>query len=493
MKKSVKLISTIIGLIMLGSTFALAGCNDNQNENQADTTLAVVQELGYLEDFGNEINITSQLKEGLNREQHGDIESNYIGVEINLGKRIFLSHLGMPAGDYTAKIGDKNLGKIKVSQQGEANLTALPKGLTMGDKYELTCTTTWGKPYTQTIRLVSRAIDDQDEYVNMINYYSLFTKRQAGTCDCEVLQVNQTSPCPHINPGKFYDGENFTQRLYVLDKNIYVTQETKWLGINGIMPPSGQKYVNKDPFANLQSLSACYFFDKFDGQGHTVAVEELHDYGMFGNIASIAEVKNFAFNLPKINTYGWDNYYGTGPGYKQDSMEVFTTRKNFLAGTISSGAVVENIAIYTTMEAWTMYGLNAIAGVIKEGAVLKDIYLCLPDTLTFGASNHTNHPGGVIDPPRLDVHEYLSGIIGYGCELDVIDNFLVISPHMDYAYYTEIDGELVKMYAENSNEDNYVQGMYLFTNAEMAINSGYGKVGSWSINTNGSATYSDVD
>ncbi len=453
--KLLKILTFVVSGVMLVGTFTLFGCKDGKETG--DLSLVKSDVLGYFEDFGNEVITRSVLNDGLNREEHGNVEANYHGLEVDLGRKIFLSHLKIPKGKYTAKVGDKSLGNITINASGEAELTSVPKDLVLGEYYTLTCTTAHGKPYEQPIRYVSRTIDTDVEYMRMITYYTRFHYKDIY--DCGDYDVDTTAPCEHTNVKKYYNGETFSQRFYVLADDIFLGRGTKWVGAEGIYWPDGFAQVDLDPYCNLDKGKYYYFYDVLDGQGHNVNIQEMNNHGLFGQIATGAKIYDLSFDLSMLHDYAsWD-------------MDVSPKTRSFIAYSIANGATVQSVAVYTSIASGVVNGVNGIAPIIRAGANVSDIYIGLFDKMTYDY--------------RSDEDMYYSGILGHSCELEAINNVVAISPLMDFAYYLNGD----KYMAENDSGDYLVQGLFRFRSAEEAINSGFGKVGNWAINENGTVNF----
>ncbi len=462
-KRFTKLLATSLVMIMLLSAMALflVGCNQsNEPENPdntekppvVDTTPVSSSALGYLEDFGNEVVTNSRVKEGC--ETLLDKDSSYEGYEEIVAGKIFLSHITAPSGNYTATLGDISLGEIALSEDGEAMLTALPEGLVLGEKYTLTCTNANGKPYTQTVRIVSRAIDDGEELIRALTYYTRKYEKAMGLFDGEYV-YDSPAPADTTNPGKFYNGQTFSQRLYVLATSVDISHDLNCYGVDGFGSSATNAFRN--PYTNLWSQKYSYWYDELDGQGNSIVVNTFVDQGLFGHIGQGAVLRNFYFNPAST----WWNVY---------SPET----KCLLGMSIASGATVENVAMYVGFEV-TLGGMNALAPVVTDGAILKDIYIGLSSSVVF-------EPKTANDP-------YVSGYMGWDFGPEYVDNVVVVSPYLDNAGWIVVDGERYELGAANDYDEYYVEGLYHFDYVDEALNNGRSLVGSWYIRTDGSVKW----
>ncbi len=457
-KRYLKIFATILSLIILLSTTTLffVGCGGGEEEPSppADTTPVSVSSLGYLEDFGNEVVTNSRLKadKADKKEQNG----SYYGVEEVVPRKIFFSHLGIPEGEYEAKLGDTLVGKIEISAYGDAFINSVPQGLTLGEYYTLTCTTDSGKPYAQTIRLVSRTIDDDVEMARALTYYTRYYEMEAGLFDGKII-YNSEKPADTTNPGKYYDGQSFSKRLYVLATDIDVSHNIMVMGVDGYGTNGADAFRN--PYTNLWFQRYNYVYDEFDGQGHTVVLNNIIDGGVFGNLGKTAYIHDMYVTA----IFTWWN-------------KVSVDTKVLIGMGISDGARIENFALNIDC-AVTIGGINVLATVIKEGAILKDIYIHLSNTVVFEPQ-----------PNDLDA-PYRTGLLGYKSELESVQNVVIVSPYVDSISWLTIEGERYKVGAENDYDEYCVEGLYRFDYVDEAINNGKTVVGSWYIRTDGSVKW----
>ena len=182
-----------------------------------------------------------------------------------------LSGLAVVDGNYTIAINGVSVGELAVSG-GVASVPAdkFPTDLTLGEYYviNLTSDTT---VYTQVIRYVSGIIDSQDDWHNMLNFYVA-----KGT------SYDDLGKEPVLNTGsKYYDGQNFTQRYYVLTQDII--------------------------FGEIQARDANNaFFDIFDGQGFKLKFgNNVKNNGAFNALAKNSKLMNLGMELDCINIAGY--------------------------------------------------------------------------------------------------------------------------------------------------------------------------------------------
>ncbi len=447
------------------------GCYEENTKN--DTRPVIFSSLAYLEDFGKE-QIVDAEKVGESTDSAGKVSYTYSPVFTTITPRIFFSHLSFPAGNYTATLNGTSIGSVVVDSKGEITISSLPSGLTLGNKYTFVCTTSLGKPYTQTIKFVSRAIDTPDEFLRAITYYNQHAKacsnKVATNLECgKTVSTNLSKPnSSYVNTAQYYNGSSFTQRYYVLATDIGLDHDDVHYGVGGGGFTTGYNNSLENPYCDLFHQKFSTWFDIFDGQGYTIDVADYVDGGLFGHIESNAKVFDVAFTP----TSSWWN-------------KTAVASKAGLAMSISKNATVDNVCIIFNFT-HEVSGLSAIACTIESGASLSNIYVCLPESFKVDPSLETY--------ATATEAEHQTGFIGYDADLtdSTYTNIVVVSAYVKVATW-KVSGLFTKTYtpygASNQEYENYFSGIYLFDSAEDCVREGSSRVGNWIIQDSGYATY----
>lgn len=405
MKNLSKKILVLALLLIEVLTLFLGACGGggNTTTEETDTKPVQVKELGYLEDMGHQVVYKDvELEKTL---QKSNETAEYYGLEeVQIAPQYFLSGVIAPNGKYKVSFNEKDLGEFDLVD-GKIMLSKLPENITLGDKYKVTVTSEKGKPYTQTVRYVSKAIRTKRELFDVLSMYRTHND-VAVSYDANVSEIKAEPVSPmNTESSRFYGGEGseFKQRFYVLADNIAVTQGDVFVGVGY---KESQNKIN--PAAWLYEQRYRYFYDVFDGQGYFLNFDNINDGGIFGNVGRGAKIMNLGVTQTRT--------YWTGKTSKSD-------RKNMIACFISSDTVIENIAMSLTATG-SAFGLNLLAPYVGETAVVKDIFIYMARTF----SAYTED-------------EYVSA--GYLCHQffsENAENISVVSPGMKFAgrhVYTE--------------------------------------------------------
>ncbi len=229
-----------------------------------------------------------------------------------------------------------------------------------------------------------------------------------------------------------YDSGTFKQRYYVLGSDIELVNTNWW----------------------------ARFYDVLDGQGHSItATGKISACGLFGIINVGAVVKNVGFN-----------FLGTMEGTAVARQTQMATLAMYLKGTLEN--VYVNVDWVETQER----ALNVIAGYIYNDAIIKDVYLRITETTVIPATATADGFG----------YGYLSQL----CQAKaVLENVQVVTSTVDKAV-SAVSSEGSSYYAENeTGQESVLEGVNKYTTVAQMTEAGVSKVGSWSVNADGTATY----
>ncbi len=227
-----------------------------------------------------------------------------------------------------------------------------------------------------------------------------------------------------------YDATTFKQRYFVLGADIELVT-TKWHG---------------------------RFYDILDGQGHSVTVTgKTSARGVFGIVEIGAVVKNIAFN-----------FLGSVEDQADDRQTQIATLAMYYKGTL------ENVYINVDWLEPQEKAVKAIAGYIyQKQAEIKNVYIRVSETTVI--------PEGTTKGYGYLAQNYQAGTL--------YENVYVVTESIDGAVVTGGE-ESVTYYASNeTGKENTLEGVYKYATATEMAEAGTSKVGNWSINADGTATY----
>ncbi len=410
------------------------GCRETNTIN--DTSTVILSDLAYLEDFGSEQVVDAVRHDETTTDSAGYTQFLYSPKFTTITNKIYFSHLSIPVGSYTASLNGTSVGAVTVDANGEMVISSLPSGLTLGNKYSLTCTTEKGKSYIQTIRYVSRTIDDGNEFLRAVTYYNqhakVCSKQTAIHTECgDSVSMNLSSPnSSYVNSAQYYNGSSFSQRYYVLCADIMVDHDLVHYGVGGGGFISGITDTLKNPYCDLYHQRFSTWFDVMNGQGYSVTVENFVDGSLFGHIQKNAKVCDL--NFTPISTW-WN--------------QTAVATKSGLAMSISSGAVIDNVAMSFNFDR-TVAGLSVVALNIDSGARLSNMYIYLPqgfgvdptvDLYATVADNikNTGYIGGYADVSSCSTAADVDGMtqeqISALLANELLNNIVVVSANLNYA------------------------------------------------------------
>ncbi len=186
-----------------------------------------------------------------------------------------LSGLVVADGVYNAKLNGKNLGSVTVAN-GATSIPAsvFPEGLTLGENYSLTLT--GDKAHVQNVKYVSKVINDQTEFVDMVKFYKVSSDTDSDLGNTSKIMLNTNEYASN----NYYDGTSFTQRYYVLAEDLTLTSNMSWAD------------------GNLYTL-----YDIFDGQGNKIlGGTNVGLYGVIPRLGIGAKVQNLGIDIEYFNT-----------------------------------------------------------------------------------------------------------------------------------------------------------------------------------------------
>lgn len=394
-------------LFIMAIANVLYGCA-NKEKKQIEIT-----QTGYVEDFGNEAVI------GFAEES---TDSKPVFIISDVINQIELSSLKVKDGSYTLTINGEKVGKATVSS-GNAVVERLPKNLVLGNVYEVLFEDS-SYIYAQKLQYVSKAIYDYEDLVRSLTYYRTY-----------VLSPEEATSPSSKEKEKFYDGAEFSQRLFVLANDIGVSFNDSTFGCGG-------KFDKREYATSFSYQNSAYFYDVFDGKGNSIIIEDMFLYGVFGHIGNGAKIQNL-----KIRTTD-NNYWNRPYNYAE---------RNILSCSIAKNAAIENVAIMVDVKETTvMNSLNVVSSYINKGAKLKDIIIILSDKITVQSER--------IDAPRIK--DLPRGFLGEKCYLEEVEGVYVVANGLKEAcYYKIAEDEYKILYAENQIEadyDNFINGCYYY-------------------------------
>ena len=446
-----KVIFGALLLIAFMCSFLSFGCGGNDSGDtdvfpdkstlkpQTNTSLC------YLEDFGQgEI-----LKPTVFTSSEVDNKNYLTKLEKEkIEKSVYFSSVTIPDGKCKVFFKGKELGAYEIVK-GKIVIESVPDDLKIGNTYDLEILTT-NALYKQKFKYVSKAIYDKEDLVLALTYY----KSSSG-------DKNESKAPNSSERTKFYDGETFTKRLYVLANDVSFTVSDVLFGLGGSDP-------YPVPTRWLIDQGNNYFYDDFDGQGYCVRYENLYAGGMFGRIGGGARIKNLC--VESVTTY-W-----TGCGNTHDS-------KSLLATSVAGNCVLENLALRLE-DIRKAHKLNLIAPYISETVKLKDIYIYNEMGL-YDENTVTSNNCQLIDSN--------CGYLGYDLRTRDINNVVVVSK-FNYASRVKDNDKFIILCAENQSDADFIgncevenlQGCSFYSYvSEMGNNT----VGDWQIVDGGKAIF----
>ncbi len=442
-------------LISCACTFLCFGCSTGTPSgdtvkfpDKATVKTETNTKLCYLEDFGQgEIYkaTTFQEKDIADKSYQTKLETEKIE------KKVYFSNVTIPDGKCKLFYEGQELGVSDIAQ-GKIVIENVPANLKLGKTYDLEVLTTQTL-YKLKFKYVSKAIYDKEDLVVALTYY----KSNSGD------KEESKSPS-NIERAKFYDGQTFSKRLYVLANDVSYTVDDVLWGVGG----ENQLQI---PTRWLKEQTTSYFYDDFDGQGNCVRFDNLYAGGMFGRVGAGATIKNLC--IESRDTY-W-----TGCGNTHDG-------KSFIGQSVAGNCVLENLAIRLE-DTRSAHKLNLIAPYISETVKLKDIYIYNAMAL-YEADTVTSSDCKLIDAD--------CGYLGYNCKTTDITNVVVVSEKLRFA--SRIKDEETNTFkvlcAENQTEfdneiDYEVEYLYGCNFYSFVSEMGNNIVGNWQILDSGKAIY----
>jgi hypothetical protein len=256
-----------------------------------------------------------------------------------------------------------------------------------------------------------------------------------------------------LNEGNGYELSGY----YYLNNDI--TVDTDW---EGVWQPGA---------SNVLSKTAQGFKGIFDGNGKILTLTKVTESGrngLFGRVGEKALIKNLGITVTEV----------LGG----------TVNSNIIAFYIAENATLENMSICYTPSEKTSNRINLLSYQTCYNAVLRDIYIYVSENVQTTDVEHT--------------YGYLGG---YFLRLDkanatqYLENVRVVSKNVIYAKY---DYDYVKYYASNDDvvEDDKTfkkTGVYRYDNVAalqeaMQAETETTMVGNWTINADGSASYTQA-